>query len=259
MQLTPRYLVNNKTVIVLDETGFTVEYRPVYQRNLQVYKGIDNKLQFQVKNADQRPVNISSYTPKFIAFDENENMVLDLTGTVLDDGSSLTRGTFSVTITENSLLNLNQQYLTYNIYMIDEDSEKILTYANEWFDATGIIFLSARAFPGAKASQSVTRFVETGQDTSVWVSDPIDAFPALNGNEALHTAVVYSTAFLGDVTVQGTLDNQITNETVWADVATITVDDVTEPSYSNFNGVLSFIRFQTTSDPSTITKILVRI
>jgi hypothetical protein len=67
MQLTPRYLVNNKTVIVLDETGFTVEYRPVYQRNLQVYKGIDNKLQFQVKNADQRPVNISSYTPKFIA------------------------------------------------------------------------------------------------------------------------------------------------------------------------------------------------
>lgn len=259
MQLTPRYLVNNKTDIVIDETGFIVEYKPVYQRNLQVYKGIDNKLQFQVRNADQRAVNIANYTPRFVAFDENSNMVLDIVGTVLDDGSSLTRGTFEVNITENSLLNLNQQYITYNIYMLDADSNRVLTYANEWFDATGIIYLSGSAFPGLAASQSVSRFVESGQGSEEWISDVIDAKPELNGNEALHTAVVYSAGFIGDITVQGTLENQITNETVWATLATITVDGIDEPAYNNFNGVLSYIRFKTTSDPSEITKVLVRI
>jgi hypothetical protein len=100
MQLVPRYLVNNRTVVVLDEAGFTVEFRPVYQRNLYVYKGIDNVLQFQVKNADQKPVNITSYTPRFVAFDENSNQVLDINGVLLNDDSSATRGTFKVIIPE---------------------------------------------------------------------------------------------------------------------------------------------------------------
>ena len=34
MQLTPRYLVNNRTTIVTNEAGFITEYRPVYQRQL---------------------------------------------------------------------------------------------------------------------------------------------------------------------------------------------------------------------------------
>lgn len=231
----------------------------MYQRNLQVYKGIDNKLQFQVKNADQKSVNIINYVPRFVAFDENQNMVLDLTGTVLDDGSSFTRGTFEVTITENSLLNLDQQYLSYNVYLIDSESTRVLTYANEWFDATGIIYLSSSAFPGPSTSQSVDNFAETGFNSSIWISDPVDAMPSLNGNEALHTAAVYPGDFVGDIIVQGTLENALTPNTDWADIATISILNNNEPSYVNFNGMVSYVRFKTTLDPSNITKILVRI
>ena len=53
MQLIPRYLVSNRITIVVNETGFVTEYRPVYNRQLQVYKGIDNKIEFRVLNADQ--------------------------------------------------------------------------------------------------------------------------------------------------------------------------------------------------------------
>ena len=74
MQLVPRYLVSNRTHIVADVAGFITEYRPVYNRQLQVYKGIDNVLQFKVLNADQKPLDIVNYTPKFVAFDENNNM-----------------------------------------------------------------------------------------------------------------------------------------------------------------------------------------
>ena len=74
MQLTSRYLVSNTTTVVADMTGFITEYRPVYNKQLQVYKGIDNVLDFRLLNADQKPVDITSYTPKFVAFDENNNM-----------------------------------------------------------------------------------------------------------------------------------------------------------------------------------------
>ena len=123
MQLVPRYLVSNRTTIVVNETGFVTEYRPVYNRQLQVYKGIDNKIEFRVLNADQKPIDISAMTPKFIAFDENQKMVLEHDGTLItNDDSSNTRGLFQVTISENDLLNVKQQYLTYNIYLVDNNN-----------------------------------------------------------------------------------------------------------------------------------------
>ena len=69
-QLIPRYLVNNRIQIVANDSGFITEYRPVYQRQIKIYKNIDNKLQFKILNADQKPLSISGYTVKFTAFDE---------------------------------------------------------------------------------------------------------------------------------------------------------------------------------------------
>ena len=57
MQLVPRYLVNNRIEIISNDAGFITEYRPVYQRQLKVYRGIDNKIQFRLLNADQKPIN----------------------------------------------------------------------------------------------------------------------------------------------------------------------------------------------------------
>ena len=60
MQLLPRYLVDNTTTVVADLAGFITEYRPVYNKQLQLYKGIDNVLEFRLLNADQKPVDITS-------------------------------------------------------------------------------------------------------------------------------------------------------------------------------------------------------
>ena len=55
-QLMPRYLVNNRIHIISNDSGFVTEYKPVYQRQLKVYKNIDNTLQFKVLNSDQKPL-----------------------------------------------------------------------------------------------------------------------------------------------------------------------------------------------------------
>ena len=257
---TLRYLVSNRTEVLANEAGHVTEYRPVYSRNLQVYKGIDNVLEFKLINPDQKQLDVDRYTPKFVAFDENKNMVIERDGVNLQEGDSTAytkKGLFSVTVTENDLLNVKDQYLSYNIYLVDYDDTKVLTYSNEWFDSAGVIRVSSSAFPGPLESKVIDTFV---LDNDVWYSETIEAQPGINGNEALHTAAVYSDSYTGDVVVQGTLENQVTGTTNWADVSTTTLTgSETEPTPINFNGVFTYIRFKTTADPQdTITKILVR-
>lgn len=265
MQLIPRYLVKNKITIVANEAGFTTEYRPVYTRQINVFTNIDNVLEFRVLNADQKPINISNYTPKFQAFDESKQLIIEHDGTpISNDDSSSTRGLFTVTISERDLLNVKSQYLSYAIHLVDANGDKVLTYTDVHFGGCGTINVQSCAYPGPKEPISVTTFLEDsrvdGVDDSVWYSSSIDAQPGINGNEALHTAAFYTNSFVGDIVIQATLDNSVTDSTAWADLATISFDGTeTEPTPANFNGVFSFIRFKSTASPaSTISKILVR-
>ena len=253
MTLIPRYLVDMKTTLVSNETGFATEYRPVYQKNLSVYKGIVNTLGFRLLNPDQKPQNLTGLTPKFVAFDENNRLVIEHDGTV----TNANKGLFDVEITENDLLNIQQQYLSYNVYLVDSSNQKTLTYADEQLNSSGTIYVSDRAFPGPAATHEVTVFTDVNGE---FVTDALEAEPAINGNEALHTAVYYTNGYVGTVTVQATLDNQVTQDTPWADVTVTTFDGTeTAPVPVNFNGIYSYIRFVASADPTdTITKILVR-
>ena len=258
MQLIPRYLVNNRTIIITNDIGFVTEYRPVYQKHIQVYKGIANVLEFKVLNADQKPIELSSYTPKFQAFDENKKLIIEHTGEqVTSDGSTPIKGVFKITIAENDILNVKDQYLSYNIHLKDINDTSIITYTDTHFGMNGVINISSAAMPGPAAAISVPVFQEIGTE---WITSEVTAEPAINGNEALHTAAIYTNAYTGSLVVQATLDNQVSNETAWADVATLTFSGTeTQPTPVNFNGVFSYLRFVASADPaSTITKILVR-
>ena len=104
MQLVPRYLVSNRTEVVANEAGIITEYRPVYQKHIQVYKGIDNVLEFKILNADQKPVDISNYTIKFMAFDDQDRLVIEHTGVSLqttDSSVFINKGLAKVTILQD--------------------------------------------------------------------------------------------------------------------------------------------------------------
>ena len=131
MQLVPKYLLNNSVSLIANLAGEVTEYRPVYQRNMTVYRGIDNVLTFEIKNPDQKPVSIlNTYTPKFVMFDENNKMIVERDGTVKETSTPLYKGQFTVTVTENDLLNVKEQFCSYNVYMVATSGSKTLTYAN---------------------------------------------------------------------------------------------------------------------------------
>jgi len=321
MQKNFTYLLKNKIIIVADIAGLVTEYRPVYQKSIKVSKGIDNVLEFEVKNHDQKPISLLNYTPKFVAYDENKVMVLEKDGAVLDDvveksvsttqseagttleftsttgiavgqrvtgtyikdktlvsaisgntvtlnkstssavasGTDITfqtlikKGAFTITITENDLLNIDSQYLSYAVYLADANNTKTLVYTNTDFTSNHNIYVDDNTFPGPADTYSVSAFTDQ-------YTEAINAQPALNGNTALHTAAVYTDSYVGDVKVQATLDNQITSDSNWSDVATLSFDGTeTEPKPVNFNGVFNYIRFYASADPTNlISKILVR-
>ncbi len=260
-QLIPRYLVNNRITIVANVAGIVTEYKPVYQRNIKIYKNIDNVLQFRVLNADQKPLALGAYTTKFVAFDENKKLIVEHDGVaVVGDDSAATRGLFSVTITMNDLLGIDTQYLSYNIFLKDASNNNVITYSDTDFGNAGTIYVDSGAMPGPGDSYSFTQFQQENINSGTFVSEAKTAEPAINGNDALHTAAIYTSAYTGNVVVQATLDSSVTESTLWGDVATVTfTGSETTPIAVNFNGVFNHLRFKTTASPADkISKILVR-
>ena len=140
----------------------------------------------------------------------------------------------------------------------DSDNSEVITYANTHFEMIGTIELHGEAFPGPKDTYSVSSFTEVeNTDPVEYSSEQVTADAARNGNEALHTAAIYSTDFTGTVTIQGSLENQ--NPTNWVDITSVNLTNPTEPTPVNFNGVFSYLRTKyTTSNSGTIDKVLVR-
>ena len=164
MQLSYRYLVNQKATFIADLANATTEYRPVYQRNLNVYRGIDNTLTFEIKNQDQKPVSILNvYTPKFMAFDSTGTLILEKTGTITETTTPRKVGQFTVNITANDLLNVDSQFLSYNVHLTDSNSNNTITYSGASFDMTGTIQITSEAFPGPYL-YSISTFTESDVD-----------------------------------------------------------------------------------------------
>lgn len=190
MQLIPRYLVKNKTTLIANEAGFLTEYRPVYTRQMNVFTGIDNVLDFKLLNADQKAIDLANYESiKFQAFDENQSLIIEHNAVNVNQS----KGLFKVTITENDLLNVKSQYLSYNIYLVDSNNNNVITYSSANFEGSGTIKVETSQFPGPRPTLSIATFTE---DNSVWNSESLSAEPGINGNEALHTAVFIQTTML---------------------------------------------------------------
>ena len=166
MQLVPKYLLNNSVSLTANLAGEVTEYRTVYQRNINVYRGIDTSIQFNVLNADQKPVSIlNTYTPKFKLYDENNRLIVERDGTVLETSTPSKVGHFSITISENDLLNIPSQYLSYSVFLhkTGDNSKNLVRQAisdNANYIAIGAFFVSKTKKVKFKANIELLNYVK---------------------------------------------------------------------------------------------------
>ena len=107
MQLATRYLVSNKTTVVLDGFVGRTEYRKLYQKNIIVAKGIDNIITFEIKNSDQKPLSIlNTYTPYVEVFTEDNVLLKRYLGTIKETSTPSFKGVFTINIEDNDLKQL---------------------------------------------------------------------------------------------------------------------------------------------------------
>ena len=79
MQQISVYLYPNNIDVFTNVGAWTTErYRKVYQRNIKVYGGMDNRIKVQVKNADQKSLNITGSTVVFtIVGRDTQELILE--------------------------------------------------------------------------------------------------------------------------------------------------------------------------------------
>jgi len=60
MQKIQSYLYPNRVLLLADLAGFTVENKVVYARKIKLYAGLDNVLEFDIQNADQKRIDLTT-------------------------------------------------------------------------------------------------------------------------------------------------------------------------------------------------------
>jgi hypothetical protein len=251
MQKIPVYLVPNRIKVIASLSGDRTEFRQVYQRTIKLYKGIDNRLEFQVKNSDQKPIDVATYTPTLILLDANQNLLL-----TKDGSTDSTIGTAYFTITAEELENIPHQYVKHTMFLTDQDNQRHLVYTDTQFTAPGTIEILSNAFAIPRDPTTITTFSSV-YNTSVVVSEAAQLSGGINGASTTTTVVAYGT-LSGEITVQATIDESSNDSsTIWTNVGTI---DMTGSSieYFNVTGAYTYLRFRYDTDEGTIDKILVR-
>ena len=142
------YLYPNRIELLADLAGFTTEYTNVYQRNLKIYNGIDNVVEFDIKNADQKRIDLSILS-------NIELNVMDASGNALPNSPYIVtpipsmKGLATVTIPQDDLADLTEQFLAYSVTALKDGNDTIL-YADSRFGAVGKIELVGNAMPVIK-------------------------------------------------------------------------------------------------------------
>lgn len=147
MQKISTYLYPNRIQLLADLAGFTTEYTNVYQRTIKIYNGIDNTIEFDIKNADQKRIDLATLS-------NIELNVMDASGQGLPNSpyavtpmdQTTLKGLATVTIPLDDLLDLSDQYFTYSVTAAKNGND-IMLYADSRFGALGKIELIGNAMP----------------------------------------------------------------------------------------------------------------
>lgn len=228
---------------------------PVYAKPLTLHKGVDNKLQFQFLNQEQKPVDITgkSITCRIL----NNDGTAVLLSKALDLDYALT-GIASLNLNAADLENIDPQKAYYTLE-IPVGSFDYPVFVDQNAGARGDMNIVNSVLPSFVPSETVT--IPTGQP-----------FPNIS-NTSGNTNLVYYTSVINTqdnpiLTIQTRYDEYYGNVAILGssivdgDWYTITSDtelaNITETRGYTIRGFHPFVKVQFTSNSGAVTNILAR-
>ena len=248
MQNLPIYLYDNQLDVILDLDANTPGvYQIMYQRDLNIQKGVKNQVRIQFKNSDQKRISISNtQTYVFSMFDAiTQRLLIQKQLQVLDTATTSTRGLALLTLTESDTMDLDRSSYTWSVKKLGSDGSYTPAYANTYYGVAGTLNVLNDIYPVLQPSQEIVSFNTSFNASSNLYehkSGNVYAFPEYNSNQALHTMALYMRNYRGTVYIQGTLDNTPASFGRYATLATRNYTGFSGVDYVNFNGVFTYVR-----------------
>ena len=259
------YLYNNIQEVYTDLDPKWMGYRKVYARSMKLYKGIDNSFMMKLMNGDQKKVDVVGQTLWWQLLDR-DTAELKFKTSVTVEGSM--NSYVTIPVSEGDIEPLKSGHYMYSAYLENTNGARTILYADSQFGASVPVEIVENSFPQALPSQQVlnSEFITAENinyvqhDTSLYTS-ALNGHPDLNNNTALHTVAFYGTGYEGEIEVQVTLENGVTDVVQWSTLETISISMFDTIKYHNFNGIFGWVRFRmipASYNSGTIDKILYR-
>jgi len=245
--------------IVILPSGFSTRiYMPQYSKTLTLNKGVDNQIQFQFLNQEQKPIDITgmAITCRIISYDGNEillastlNLKLPLTGiATLDVGAA-------------DLTNIDAQKCYYSLEIPVGDLNYPV-FVDQNAGARGDLNIVNSVLPAFVPSSKVS--IPTGQgfpnvnDANINIELPnantyYTSVISTNNNPVLTLQATYD-QFVGDVLIEGSC--QVDAD--WYPITTTTYSNVSDTFGYVVTGYHPYIRMAFTSNNGSVTNILYR-
>lgn len=272
MQKISTYLYRNRVFVIADMACFPVEWRLVYQRTIKIYKGMENIIEFDVRNADQKRLPINDLTMKCVIMDRNNEEIL--TTEVDTNAVNCSTGIGILLLDANDLNHIDPQFLKYTLYIENADGSKTPVYGDTQFGLGGTIEFIGGVLPQAPAPQIIDVFNYVNNDnllnpTNVtYFSEAVEVHPKNRIGETHTVNLEFKTTNLdAEVKVQITTDVVVSTATTWVDLETFIVTpstDVISKHYQevdDFSNNIGWLRIEytpTSTNTGKIDKILVR-
>lgn len=268
MQKISSYLYSNRISVVADLASYPVEYRPVYQRRIKLYKGVKNVVEFDVRNADQKRITITNYNLKCVILDHYNTEIL----TADVEPVINTTGLATMTIHAEQIEYIKPQFLKFSLYILNDDGTKTLLYGDSQFGATGQIDLLNGVVPEAVPAQIIDKFIyliddSVNPDVTTYYSSSVEVNPRNDINDTHQIRLEFRlNSFDALVTVQITTDAVVSTATNWSDLETFTINNSTDVVSKVYNEItdysnnISWLRIKyipDTTNTGSIDKILV--
>jgi hypothetical protein len=266
MQPSSVYLYPNRLDVYTNLSSWSQErYRKVYQRPLKAFVGSTNKIDFTVRNSDQKPKNIEGHSFVFNLVGRETQELILTKDCVVEDA---TLGRIYLQLTETELLDIEPGFYQWSLTseartIIDSTihnvTERNPVYVDSQYGATSTIEILPSLQGQPLLSTEIKEFsyyADIIPENDFYVSGIIDASYNTSTPYSLHTFQLFFTGYTGDITLQASLDLGGAPH-IWFDVDTVTLTNETQ-YYINATGKYKWFRFRHEPESGTFDKILYR-
>lgn len=248
MYSTPVYIFTPRQTVVLNVGNSPRRYNTVYAKNLTFHKGVDNVIQFQFLNQEQKPVDVTGkdITVRIISDDGTRILIKTSLYPVLP----LT-GIMELRIIASELESISAQKARYSLE-IPVGQFSVPVFVGGDAGAKGVIDILDGVLPKHTPAMEVgiASHAQPNNNTVVYYSDVIST-----GYSPVLSIQAYYTGFSGAVKVQG---STVPNSD-WYDIGSVsTYLETTESDVYTINGYHPYVRLEFTSTLGNVNKILAR-